>query len=72
MSPEFLLGAIGRYRRATTPRGHLPPARLEFSDAVTMKSRPWNSQMNTTDCEDGMSKRFRQLRQASMSSMRTI
>ena len=29
-------------------------------------------QMNTTDCELGMSKRLRQLRQASMSSMRTI
>ena len=29
-------------------------------------------QMNTTDCELGMSKRLRQLRQASMSSTRTI
>ncbi len=30
------------------------------------------NQINTTDCELGMSKRFRQLRQASMSSTRTI
>ena len=49
-----------------------------FAACETRIHRPYHTevsatdQMNTTDCELGMSKRLRQLRQASMSSMRTM